>query len=99
MKPTATAAVVARELSAILDRLTRDPATACASCRREMEEYLRLLHRYARLTLPQLQRLNELGELVLLALRVDGAALDDDRAKWDVDERIPRNRRISRWVN
>jgi hypothetical protein len=87
MKATATAAVVARELSAILDRLTCDPATACASIQRELEEYLRLLHRYARLTLPQLQRLNELGDLVLLALRVDGAVLEEDRAKWDVDTR------------
>ncbi|MBZ5667544.1 MAG: hypothetical protein LAO30_23465 [Acidobacteriia bacterium] len=99
MKPAATAAVVARELSGILDWLTRDPVTACASIQRELVEYLGLLRRYARLTPSQLRRVNELGDLILLALRVDGAALAMDRAKWDVDERDRRDHRISRWVN
>lgn len=82
-----TAAVVARELSGILDWLWCDPSAACSSIKPELEEYLGLLHRYARLNLSQRQRVNELGDLVLLALRVDGAALDEDRAKWDVDAR------------
>jgi hypothetical protein len=83
-----TAAVIARELSAVVDLLTDYvPDTFCASIRPELKEYIRLLRLDAYLSIRQRRQMYELGELILLALRVDGEALRLERAKWDVDER------------